>query len=109
MEAKKYRVGNLVIVDNDLRSENGYIHEITEVRALDCQVQLKNLDIIYGQMYKFIKPMKVSSLPTKKYEIDFGTHLRCGINVTNNELNILGAMDGWGDGVSKDVVVIKQI
>ena len=50
-----------------------------------------------------------SSLPTKKYEIDFGTHLRCGIDVTNNELNILGAMDGWGNGVSKDVIVIKEL
>ena len=50
-----------------------------------------------------------SSLPTKKYEIDFGAHLRCGIDVTNNELNILGAMDGWGNGVSKDVIVIKEL
>tara|TARA_R110000737_G_C14519821_1_gene475196 strand:+ start:173 stop:487 length:315 start_codon:yes stop_codon:yes gene_type:complete len=50
-----------------------------------------------------------SSFTTKKYEIDFGTHLRCGIDVTNNELNILGAMDGWGNGVSKDVIVIKEL
>ena len=50
-----------------------------------------------------------SSLPTKKYEIDFGTHLRCGIDVTDNELNILGAMDGWGNGVSKEVIEIKQL
>lgn len=31
-------------------------------------MQLKNLDIIYGQMYKFIKPMKV----TNKNLIDLG-------------------------------------
>jgi hypothetical protein len=50
-----------------------------------------------------------TELSTKKYEIDFGTHLRCGIEVTNNELNILGAIDGWGDGVSKDVIVVKYL
>jgi hypothetical protein len=51
----------------------------------------------------------LNCLPTKKYEIDFGTHLRCGIEVTNNEINILGAIDGWGEGVSEDVITIMRI
>jgi hypothetical protein len=81
----------------------------------------KEIEGLYGAKIKIIDLLKKyqaeqlnlsgvgSSLPTKKYEIDFGTHLRCGIDVTNNELNILGAMDGWGNGVSKDVVVIKEL
>jgi hypothetical protein len=34
-------------------------------------------------------------LPTKQYEIEFSNHLRCGINVTNNEINVIGAIDGY--------------
>jgi len=78
--------------------------EVTEGERLINVMQC--IDAHIEQLYI---PRVVSSLTTKKYEIDFGTHLRCGIDVTNNELNILGAMDGWGNGISKDVVVIKEL
>jgi hypothetical protein len=48
-------------------------------------------------------------LPTKQYEIEFSNHLRCGINVTNNEINVIGAIDGWGNGVGKDVITVKEL
>ena len=60
------RLGNLVIVENDLRDENGYIHKVTEVRLIDCQVQLYKMDSIYGQKYKFIKPIPLTEELLKK-------------------------------------------
>ena len=75
----------------------------------------EEIELAYGGKIKLTELLKsyekhcCAELPTKKYEIDFGTHLRCGIEVTNNELNILGAIDGWGNGVSKDLIVIKDL
>ncbi|MFZ7121735.1 MAG: hypothetical protein ACOWWH_12415 [Eubacteriaceae bacterium] len=43
------------------------------------------------------------------YEIDFGTHCRAGIDITNNEPKVIGAMNGWGDGISLADIKIKKL
>lgn len=48
------------------------------------------------------------SLPIKKYEIDFGGHLLAGLEITNNEPTVIGAMNGWGDGISNDEITITE-
>ena len=48
------------------------------------------------------------SLPIKKYEIDFGGNVLAGFEITNNELSVIGAMNGWGDGISKDEITITE-
>jgi hypothetical protein len=59
MEAKNLRIGNYVIVDNDIRIEHLGLHKITELRDLDCQVRLNDMGV-YGQYYKFIKPIPIT-------------------------------------------------
>jgi|GEM_PF-3328806 hypothetical protein len=44
-----------------------------------------------------------------KYEIDFGNHLRAGLQIKNDEVEIIGAVNGWGDNVPLSEVLIKKI
>jgi len=43
------------------------------------------------------------------YQIDFGNHLRCKIKVADNGIKVEGAINGWGDGVPLDEVVVVEI
>lgn len=55
---------------------------------------------------------KHESEPTsniRRYQIDFGNHLRCRIKVTDKGIEVEGAMNGWGDGVPLDQVVIADV
>jgi len=49
------------------------------------------------------------TLPTKNYEVYFSNHLRAGIQIVENEIKIVGAVDGWGNGVTKDAITIKEV
>lgn len=49
------------------------------------------------------------ALPTKNYEVDFSNHLMAGIQIVNGEIKIVGAVDGWGNGVTKDAITIKEV
>lgn len=48
------------------------------------------------------------SLPTKKYEIDFGGNVLAGLEITDNEPTVIGAMNGWGNGISKNDITITE-
>ncbi len=43
------------------------------------------------------------------YQIDFGNHLRCNIKVTDNGIEVEGAINGWGDFVPLDEVVVVEV
>ena len=43
------------------------------------------------------------------YQIDFGNHLRCKIKVTYNGIEVEGAINGWGDGVPLNEVVVVEV
>lgn len=55
--------------------------------------------------------VKLFAIPvvSGSYEIDFGTHCRAGIDITNNEPKVIGAMNGWGDGISLSDIKIKKL
>ena len=48
-------------------------------------------------------------LAVRCYQIDFGIHLRCKIKVTDNGIEVEGAMNGWGDRVPLDEVVVVEV
>lgn len=48
-------------------------------------------------------------LAVRCFEIDFGNHLRCRVKVTDNVIQVEGAMNGWGDGVPLSEVVIVEL
>ena len=43
------------------------------------------------------------------YQIDFGNHLRCKIKVTDKGIEVEGAMNGWGDGIPLDEVIVVEV
>lgn len=49
------------------------------------------------------------SLLSRVYEIEFGNHLKAKIKVTNNQIEVEAAMNGWGNGVPLTEVVILEL
>lgn len=43
------------------------------------------------------------------YNIDFGNHLRCGIKIVGNTVEVIGAVNGWGDGVPLSDIAISPL
>ena len=42
----------------------------------------------------------------KIYEIDFNRRVACRIEVENNEIKVVAAMDGWGNPIElKDIII----
>ena len=48
-------------------------------------------------------------LAARCFQIDFGNHLRCKLKVENNQIKVEGAINGWGDGVPLEQVVIVEL
>ena len=48
-------------------------------------------------------------LAVRCFQIDFGNHLRCKLKVENNQIKVEGAINGWGDGVPLEQVVIVEL
>lgn len=44
-----------------------------------------------------------------KYEIDFGGHLLAVIEVNCDKINVLSAMDGWGNPVPQNNIAISSV
>jgi len=47
-------------------------------------------------------------LTVKEWEIDFGGDVLAGLEITNNEPKIIGAMNGWGNGIDKEAITITE-
>ena len=43
------------------------------------------------------------------YQIDFGNHLRCKLQICNNQVTVIGAVNGWGNGVPLYEVKIIEV
>lgn len=48
-------------------------------------------------------------LAVRCYQIDFGNHLRCKIIVTDNGIEVEGAINGWGDEVPLSEVIVVEV
>lgn len=72
--------------------------------VLDALEKVQELAINYTRCCK----SDSEQLPTKNYEIDFGGDVLAGIEITNNEPKIIGAMNGWGNGISTDKITITE-
>jgi hypothetical protein len=44
----------------------------------------------------------------KIYEIDFNGHTACKIEVENNEIKVVAAMDGWGNPIELKNIIISD-
>jgi hypothetical protein len=48
-------------------------------------------------------------LPGNEYGITFGAHLQCKVKISNNNLEVVGAVNGWGDSVPLTDITIEKI
>jgi hypothetical protein len=58
---------------------------------------------------RIVKLFAIPSVSSHFYQIDFGNHLRCKIKVTNNRIEVEAAMNGWGNSVPLDEVVVVEV
>ena len=49
------------------------------------------------------------SLLKEEVEIDFGGACKCKIIVYNNKIEVVAAMDGWGNGISNSDISITNL
>jgi len=45
----------------------------------------------------------------EEYDIDFGGHLKAGIRVSASRIEIIGAVNGWGNAVPDDDIKVTKI
>src|SRR5690554_4145308 len=50
----------------------------------------------------------IADVSSRFYQIDFGNHLRCKLKITDGKIEVEGAINGWGDGVPLEQVVILE-
>lgn len=43
----------------------------------------------------------------KLIEITFGSHLKCLVRIVNNTIEVMEAMNGWGDNVPQDEIKVQ--
>tara|TARA_R110002167_G_scaffold322540_1_gene528422 strand:- start:25 stop:306 length:282 start_codon:yes stop_codon:yes gene_type:complete len=88
-------------LENTLDLETQLRHSKQAIEELTLENNLQKEQLI---LYSVVK-----SLPIKKYNIDFSNHLRCGLDITADGINIIGAIDGWGNDVSKEAIIITEM
>ena len=45
----------------------------------------------------------------KRYQVDFSSHLRAIIKITDNKIEVEKAIDGWGDPIMLSQIEIIEI
>lgn len=43
------------------------------------------------------------------YLIDFGNHLRCKLKIDNGKIKVEGAINGWGNSVPLDEIIVTEL
>ena len=43
------------------------------------------------------------------FDIDFGGNVKAGVDICNNKIKTVRAMDGWGNGISSNDILIIEV
>lgn len=71
--------------------------------------QSYNKGVLDGRKFQKEDENQTTAAPEVRYEIDFGGHIKTRISIRGNKLFIEGCMNGYGDGLSADQIVITEI
>lgn len=44
----------------------------------------------------------------REFDLDFGGHLKARLEIKNNIPKVIGAMNGWGNGISVEDIIITE-
>ena len=69
-----------------------------------------------GKCLKCKKEIRTQSLEIKEvlqventvFNIDFGGHVMAGLKIINGEIEVVGAINGYGNGISTDEIIITK-
>lgn len=64
--------------------------------------------LIENERYAQQRVNEVSDKP-KKYSIDFNGNVLAGLRVKNNKIEIIGAMNGYGEGIRTEDIKITEV
>ena len=93
----------------------GFKHCLNEGFEQDYRKDnFKEIRLPTGNCLKCKKEIKTHSLESKEvlqventvFNIDFGGHVMAGLKIVNGEIEVVGAMNGYGNGISADKIII---
>lgn len=66
--------------------------------------------VVYPEYFFEEFPDHEAELVEKTYQIDFNGNVLTSIKVVDNKIEILGAMNGYGNGINvSDIIIIEEI
>ena len=95
----------------------GFKHCLNEGFEQDYRKDnFKEIRLPTGNCLKCKKEIKTHSLESKEvlqventvFNIDFGGHVMAGLKIVNSEIEVVGAMNGYGNGISTDEIRITK-
>ena len=95
----------------------GFKHCLNEGFEQDYRKDnFKEIRLPTGNCLKCKKEIKTHSLESKEvlqventvFNIDFGGHVMAGLKIINGEIEVVGAMNGYGNGISTDEIRITK-
>lgn len=66
-------------------------------------------ELTYPEFIKLFeggKSKEVLQVENTVFNIDFGGHVMAGLKIVNGEIEVVGAMNGYGNGISADKIII---
>ena len=51
----------------------------------------------------------IRPLPTREYNIDFNGNVMCRIKVQGGNIEIIGAINRWGNTIEKETITITEV
>ena len=64
---------------------------------------------VENDIIKAMKAYASQQMPSEEYEIDFAGHVKAKIIISNNDLQVEAAMNGYGDGIRLSEIKINKL
>ena len=111
-EEQQKHTKTLTGIKND--SERIYLSfsPIQNVWGYFDSIGIKNkTELTYPEFIKLFEggeSKEVLQVENTVFNIDFGGHVMAGLKIVNGEIEVVGAMNGYGDGISADKIIITK-
>lgn len=73
----------------------------------ECDL-LENRKEINFQQFCELFQTSAKSAQVPVFNIDFGGNVMAGLKIVNGKIEVIGAINGWGDGISADLIKITK-
>ena len=74
--------------------------------VISRKTELTYLEFI--KLFEGGESKEVLQVENNVFNIDFGGHVMAGLRIVNGEIKVVGAINGYGDGISADKIIITK-